>query len=176
MAKILSEEEMQKMTWQFGTEQDHFIKIMEASDIGAPAFVKNDISTVRYVLDKLLRYFFIKKRISINKFKMSVFAYCKYMGMGHPAYVGSSENTEYTNIKRTITTDSSKNGLTFLNFKKVVSNIFGYQIEDMCIKLRNVGTGEIVIVSLSEIDEYLKSDDYSFPEKRLRADNEQKQK
>jgi len=171
MAKILSEEDITKMQEQFGTEGDYYAQIMLASDIGAPVYTKGDISKVRGILDKLLRYFFIKKKISVNKFKMAVFSYCQYLGIGHPAYVGSSENTEYTNIKRTITSDNSKYGLTFSTFRKVTNNILGYQIEDMTVKLRNVGTGESVTVSLSEINEYLKSNDYNFPDIKLKEEN-----
>lgn len=138
---------------QFDSDLDLYKNISEASNVGAPMFDEHDLYETKSVLHRLLRFFFIKKKITNHRLKTASANYDKFMQIESINTI----NTNWTNIIKILKSGKYKNGLTYNKLNHILSNILGYAITDVKITTQNVYTKEEVIVSLSEIEEYLKN-------------------
>lgn len=139
----------------FESDIDLYKETLDASNIGAPMFNKDDIFETKSILDRLLRYFFIKKKITRNRLKTASSNYDRFMMIESPQVI----NTNYSNIMKTIKGNKLINGLSFNQFSHLLSNILGYVIIDVKVTVKHVVTKETVVVSLKEVEEYIRDDE-----------------
>lgn len=138
---------------QFNSDLDLYKDISEASNVGAPMFNDDDLYETKSVLHRLLRFFFIKKKITTHRLKTASANYDKFMQIESISNI----NTNWTNIVKILKSEKYKNGLSYNKFNHILSNILGYMITDVKITTQNIFTKEEITISLSEIEEYLKN-------------------
>jgi len=134
------------------SDVDYFQKVLTSHNVGQPIFKIEDLFT-KHPLDRLLRFFFIKKSITFNYLKSAVFNYCNSVGIDLP----SSQNTEWTNHKKLVQGQKSVFGLSYRALAFILGDLLGWFIVDIKITLKNVSTDETFEMSLSDVEKVLKT-------------------
>lgn len=144
---------------QFHGDLDFYKGIERAVDTGPPIFKKEDLY-IPFPLDKLFRYFCILKSVSKNKLKTAMMNYLRHIRLDNPAKV----NHEWTNLLKTVCKAQTKNGLTFAHARRLFSHYLGYNIVDIQFTLYSPANKEEIKISLSDVEDFLKSGDEGFIE------------
>jgi len=138
----------------FKSDIELYKDTLEASNIGAPVFTDEDLFDTRSTMDRLLRFFFIKMKITYSRFKNASVNHSKYMQLED----SSNINTEWTNLLKMAWGKKAKNGVTYRSLIYILGDILGFVVVDVKLTIKSVVTKEVTTVSLSEIEEYLRKE------------------
>lgn len=144
------------------SDVDHFKAIQESSNIGREVFNVKDLY-IKNPLDRLLRFFFIKKHITWRYLKLSTNNWYRATVVGDPntpvlsSITSSKQNSNWSNIQKTVLGKKFVFGMSFRSLSEILSDILGWCIVDVKISLRHVSSKEECDISLSDIETFLKN-------------------
>lgn len=147
------------------SDVDHYNDVMRAANIGKEIFTDNDLF-VKHPLDRLLRYFFLRNKITWSYLKNTTFNWYRIGRIYDPVLskltnkkAANKQNSDWSNMQKIILGKKSIFGLTYRSLSFILGDILGWCVIDIEITLKHVSTKETFKMSLSGIEEHLKKTD-----------------
>lgn len=137
---------------------DHFHAVLNSVNVGREIFSTEDLY-IKNPLDRILRFFFIKKKITWKYLKVNTNNWYRSSITSSPVKSNidsSKQNSNWSNIQKTVLGKKSIFGLTFRSLTQILSDILGWCVVDIKISFKHVSSKEELEISLSDIEEFLK--------------------